>query len=152
MKTVVLGLGNTLLHDDGAGIEAVKMLEGRVSGEIELRTASVGGLRILDQLEGFDRAIVVDAIMTGGPPGQIKRFEEEHLAGDLHASCAHDLSFQEALALGRSLGMAVPHEIIVYGIEVADPHRLEEGCSPPVLAGAREAARLIGDELASLSK
>jgi len=135
MKTVVLGLGNPLLHDDGAGIEAVKLLEGRVSGEIELKTAAVGGLRILDQLNGFDRAIVVDAIMTGGSPGQIKRFEAEQLMGDLHASCAHDLSFQAALALGRSLGMAVPREIIVYGIEVGDPHRLEEGCSAPVLAG-----------------
>ncbi len=151
MKTVVLGLGNSLLHDDGAGIEAVKMLEGKV-GSVELRTAAVGGLRILDQLQGFDRAIVVDAIMTGGNSGEVRRFEEGQLAGDLHASCAHDLGFQEALTLGRSMGMELPQEIIIYGIEVADPYQLEERCSPTVQDGAREAARLIREELGNLDR
>ncbi|HEX7345113.1 MAG TPA: hydrogenase maturation protease [bacterium] len=151
MKTVVLGLGNPLLHDDGAGIEAVKMLKGQV-GSVELRMAAVGGLRILDQLQGFDHAIIVDAIMTGGTSGEVRRFAEGQLAGDLHASCAHDLSFREALTLGRSMGMELPHEIIVYGIEVADPYQLEERCSPSVQDGAREAARLIREELGNLNR
>jgi hydrogenase maturation protease len=149
MKTVVLGLGNPLLHDDGAGIEAINQLAGVAGVDCELKTAAVGGLRILDQISGYDRAILVDAVMLGGSVGQVRRFEEADLVGDLHASCVHDLSLQEALLLGRSLEMPLPAQIVIYGIEVRDPYLLQEGCSSEVSEGAREAARLIARELAN---
>ncbi len=150
MRTVILGLGNPLLHDDGAGIEAVRLVqEGWThnDGNLEFKTASVGGIRILDEITGFQRAIIVDALMTGKPAGMVTQMPVEALSGDLHASCIHDLSLQEALSLGRSLGMHLPEEIIIYGIEVADPYTLSEECSPAVQTGARQAAQRIRDFL-----
>jgi len=147
MKTVVLGLGNPILRDDGAGIEVIKLLEGKLAADCELKMASVGGLRILDQICGFERAIIVDALLNGAPAGTVRKMGPDDLAGDLHASCVHDLNFKEALQLGRMMGMPLPQEITIYGIEVADPFQLREGCSPDVLSGAKKAARLIREDL-----
>lgn len=147
MKTVILGLGNPLLHDDGAGIEVVKRLEGTAGADCDLKTASVGGLRILDQITGYDRAIIVDAIITGAKPGTVRRMCLAELSGELHASCIHDLNLKEALDLGHFMGMPLPERITIYGIEVEDPYLLKEGCSEEVLRGVEEAVRLITADL-----
>lgn len=149
MRTVILGLGNPILHDDGAGFEAAERLKASCARpDVEIRTASLGGLRVLDQIAGFDRAIIIDALLTGRTaPGTVKKMTVEDLSGDLHASCIHDLSFPEALRLGRIMGMKIPDNIAIYGIEVADPYTLQEGCSQPVLAGVEEAVNQIEKEL-----
>ena len=149
MRTVILGLGNPLLHDDGAGFEAAQRLSEMISNcDVEIRTASVGGLRILDEITGFNRAILVDALLTGrSSPGSVKKMTVAELSGDLHASCVHDLSLTEALNLGKMMGMALPEEITIYGIEVADPYLLQEGCSPEVMVGVEEAVKRIINEI-----
>jgi hydrogenase maturation protease len=149
MKTVILGLGNPILYDDGAGCEAAEQLRRWVvAPEVEIRTASVGGLRILDEITGFDKAIIIDALMTGRTePGTVTKMSVEELSGDLHASCLHDLSFSEALKLGKMMGMMIPEQITIYGIEVADPYTLQEGCSSAVLDGVGEAVKRIKEDL-----
>jgi hydrogenase maturation protease len=157
MRTVILGLGNPILRDDAAGLEVVNQLQARLNQEalekchLELKTAAMGGLRILDQLTGCDRAIIVDAIMTGGDIGQVHKMKPEELRGELHASCVHDLSFTEALKLGHMMGMPLPADIIIYGIEVADPYTVKEGCSKEVLAGVRAATEMIIKDLMGIS-
>ncbi|RJP76432.1 MAG: hydrogenase maturation protease [Candidatus Zixiibacteriota bacterium] len=144
MKTVILGLGNPILHDDGAGLEAVELLrQAKLKQDVEVKSAAVGGFRILDHLAGYRRAVIVDAMMTGGRPGDVRRMQVEELCGELHASCVHDLSLSGALDLGRGLGMDLPEKIVIYGIEVADPYLLREGCSPEVRAGVRRAVDMI---------
>jgi hydrogenase maturation protease len=149
MKTVILGLGNPILHDDGAGVAVAERLQGMIAHpDVEIRTASVGGLRILDQIAGFDRAIIVDALLTGREPaGSVKKMNVAELSGDLHASCIHDLSLAEALNLGQIMGMAIPAEITIYGIEVGDPYTLYEGCSNEVMKGVEEVVRLVREDL-----
>ncbi len=148
MRTVILGLGNPLLRDDGVALEVIELLRKKQLGpEVELKTASMGGLRILDQIAGFQRAIIVDALMTGGSVGEVRKLRLEELQGELHASCIHDLNLAQALQLGQSLGMELPGELSIYGIEVADPYTLSEGCSPAVQAAIEQAVALIHAEL-----
>jgi len=151
VKTLVLGLGNPILTNDGVGIHAVRALAARCRLDgVTFAEASVGGLRLLDTLAGYDRVVLVDAIQTpDGEPGTIHRLQP----GDLHTSChsgsTHDLSLAGALALGRSLGMALPtdDEIVIVAVKVEDVWTFGETCTPRVAAAIPRVVQSILDEL-----
>jgi len=134
MKTLVLGLGNPILTDDGVGPQVAKELEGRLDQqEITVMEGSLGGLNLLDLLVGYDRAIIIDAIETvGGKAGQIYRLDLEAFDATRHAASVHDINFATALELGKRLGLALPQQIDIFAIEVVDTSRFSEECTPKV--------------------
>lgn len=153
MKTLVLGLGNPILTDDGVGIHIVRAAERRARAlpgwedegrAVTFAEASVGGLRLLEVLVGYERAILVDAIQTpGGRPGQIHRLGLPALSsrgGDLraslHSGSTHDLTLPGALALGRELGLCLPGDadIAIVAVEAEDVLTFGETCTPAVEA------------------
>ncbi len=140
MKTLILGLGNPILTDDGVGIHIVRAAaaQGAPVEGVTFAEASVGGLRLLDLLAGYERVIVVDAIQTrAGQPGTIYWLGPGDLQASLHAGTSHDLSLPAALALGRRLGMELPADdgLTILAIEVEDVLGFGEACTPAV-AGA----------------
>lgn len=154
MKTLVLGLGNPILSDDGVGIHIVRALErGRPAGvapDIVVAEASVGGLRLLELLAGYERVIIVDAIQTpGGHPGEVYRLHINDLHTSLHAGSSHDLSLADALALGRGLGLALPDDeaITIVAVEVEDVLTFGERCTPAVEAAIPLVLRIIAEEM-----
>ena len=110
MKTLVLGLGNHILTDDGVGIYVAREVAARwMDVGVDFREASVGGLRLLETIAGYDRVILADAIQTrDGQPGDIHRLTAAGLWSSRHAGSTHDLSFGGALILGRSICMSLP--------------------------------------------
>jgi hydrogenase maturation protease len=157
MKTLVLGLGNTILTDDGVGIHVVRAAEARYKSrtvhndaDVTFIEASVGGLRLIETIAGYERLILVDAIQTrGGIPGQIHRLQPGNLNASLHAGSSHDLTFTGALALGRRLGMAIPEDedIHIVAIEAEDVLTFGETCTPAVAAAIPQAADRVLAEL-----
>ena len=153
MRTLVLGLGNPILTDDGVGIHVVRDLAGRLDrSDVDVAEASLGGLRLLDVTAGYDRLILVDAIQAGGRPGRVCRLGLDDMPS-LHAACSHDLSLPAALALGRRLGMALPEDqaITIVAVEVEDVLTFGERCTPRVQAAIPRAARLVEEVLADAS-
>jgi hydrogenase maturation protease len=132
MKTLILGLGNTILCDDGAGIRVAEELESRLSNpETTVLETSLSGLSLLDILVGYDKAIIVDAIQTvGGKPGAIYRLDPDALQVSRHAASPHDVNLATAIELGKKLGLALPREIVIFAIEVADVTTFSEECTP----------------------
>ena len=132
-KTLVLGLGNTILTDDGVGIYVARSIrDGIKDGHVVVKEASLGGLELLDLMKGFDRVILIDAIQTGKHEvGTLVPMRIEDLGGG-SALARHQVGFQEALELGRKLGMELPEEIAIYGIEVKDILTFGESCTPEV--------------------
>ena len=113
--------------------------------------ASVGGLRLLDLLAGYDRVILVDAIQTrGGQPGDIYRLGPGDLRASLHSGSTHDLSLPGALDLGRRLGMALPgdEDMIILAVEVEDVLTFGETCTPAVTGAIPRAVEAVLAELA----
>lgn len=125
-RTVVLGMGNPILTDDSVGVRLAQDVQTVLSdcpGLEVVPECSVGGLNLLDYLEGFDQAVVLDAIHTrGGKPGDCYYFTAVDLRDTANLSNVHDANFATALTLGRNLGMRLPRDqdIHVFAVEVED--------------------------------
>jgi hydrogenase maturation protease len=151
LKTLVVGLGNPILTDDGIGIHVVRAVAARVRpDDVAFAEASVGGLRLLDSLVGYERVILVDAIqLPGGQPGAVYRLRPDDLTQSLHSGSSHDLSLSGALTLGRNLGMVLPKDddLVILGVQVEDVLTFGENCTPAVTAAIPRAVQLVCEEI-----
>ena len=69
-ETLVLGVGNLLLKDEGVGIHVIKALENeKLPAHVHLMDGGTGGLHLLSWLQGYDRIIMIDATLDNNPPG-----------------------------------------------------------------------------------
>ncbi len=151
MRTLVLGMGNTILCDDGVGIYVVREVAERFQqDEVDFDVGSVGGLRVLDVIKGYERVIMVDAIQTpDGEPGEVRRLSPQDLRLTLHSGSSHDLSLPGALALGRGMGMRLPtdKDFVIVAIEVEDVLNFGEQCTPAVEEAIPRAVDVVLAEL-----
>jgi len=134
MKTVIIGLGNPILMDDGVGPRVAEELKLRLNGsDVTVTEASVGGLALVDLLAGFDQAIIVDAIQTvGGSPGQIYRMSQESFADTRHTASPHDVNFATALDFAARVGVPLPEQIDIFAVEAVNVSTFSEDCTPEV--------------------
>lgn len=148
-KTLILGLGNSLLCDDGVGIYVAAELKTRVDRpEITILETGVAGLSLLDLLVGYDRAIVIDAIQTvGGKAGQIYRLEPKAFDTALHTASAHGIDFTTAIEFGKKLGLPLPQQIIIFAIEASDVNTFREECTPEVKSAISACVEMVLQEL-----
>jgi len=145
---LVIGLGNPDRGDDGSGLEVARALRGRLAGKARIEECGSEGIALLELWRDADRVLVVDAVVSGGVPGTVHRFEagDGFSPGFRTATSTHGLSLAEAVALARGLG-CLPRQLIVYGIEVRQVE-VGAGLSPPVVRGVQEATDRIVAELA----
>ena len=150
-RTVVVGLGNPILSDDGVGVYAARLLAERLAGaSVVVSESSLGGLRFLDLLAGFERAIIIDAIQwRHGPVGTVYRLSADEAVPTVRAVSFHDISLGTALALGHRVGIPLPTEIVFLAVEAGDTLTVSERCSPEVQAALPEVVRLVMDQLAA---
>ena len=151
MNTLILGLGNPLLCDDGIGHYVAQKLETMINRpDVKILQASVSGFDFLELLEGFDRAIIIDAIKThNGRIGDIYRLEPVAFDHTKHETSAHHVNFATVLELGKRLGIPLPEEIIIYAIEVDDVNSFQESCTSEVTNTIPEAVSRILNEIAN---
>ncbi|HVP99977.1 MAG TPA: hydrogenase maturation protease [Candidatus Thermoplasmatota archaeon] len=150
MKTIVLGVGNPILRDDGVGIHVIDELRKRdlTKSSVTLDTAFTGGLNILDMIRGYDKVIMVDAITEEqGTPGEVKRFLIRN-ATSLHSANPHDVSLAEAITLANNLGeTGLPKEIILVGIVIRPSYDFGENLSAKVRSAIPTAVQVVLSEL-----
>lgn len=149
-RTLVLGLGNPLLSDDGAGLRVARLLRSRLAGraDVDVDEDYWGGLRLIERMIGFGRAVVVDAICSGAEPGTV-RVTPVTGTSTRHSASAHDVDLMTALAVGRQAGTPLPPDdgIRLVTIEAMDVQTFREECTPPVRAGVDRAVRAVMDLL-----
>jgi hydrogenase maturation protease len=133
MKTLVLGLGNPLLRDDGIGLHVARELEKLFADDpaVEVGEDYWGGLRLMERMIGYDRVIIIDAILTGGEPGTIHLLTPDDIPTQRSAS-VHDVNLPTALEFGRHAGASLPtaSDITLIGIEAGDVQTFDETLSP----------------------
>lgn len=150
MKTLVLGLGNPLLKDDSIGLRVAQELRAKINDvpEVEIGEDYWGGLRLMERMIGFDRAIIIDAICTGSDPGTIHLLSPGDIPTQRSAS-AHDVNLPTALEFGRQAGAKLPatEDIVLIGVEAADIQTFDETLSPEVETALPQVLEVVLSEL-----
>lgn len=145
-RTIVLGLGNPLLTDDSVGLRVVERLRPALTDRPGLALAEDywGGLRLMERLVGYDRAIIVDAQRSGAVPGSI-RILAAQAPPTRHGNSAHDVDLWTALEFGRHAGfkLPLPGDMRIVAIEAAEVEAFSERCTPAVAASVPRAAELV---------
>jgi len=149
-KTLVIGLGNTILSDDGAGIYVAREIKERCKGlsHIAVIEASQGGIGLLDLMAGNERVIIVDSIKTeGNTPGKVYRFRAEDLGDTSYPCGSHFLDIRTAVELGSKFGYSMPGTIEIYAIEISNNTTFSENLTPEVERGIPVLADQIIEDL-----
>jgi hydrogenase maturation protease len=146
-------LGNSILKDDGVGIYAAReigrCLENTDPGaDVDIVETEVGGFTLMELMAGWKRVILVDSIQFDGlEPGTVVRIQPNDLHTSLRLRSVHDIDLPTVLELGRRLGLAMPEEVSVFGIQAKDALTFGESLTDEAERGLKEAVNLVLDEI-----
>ena len=105
-------------------------------------------MRFIELLAGYDRAVIIDAIeWRRAAPGTVYRFGADEVIPTARAMSAHDTTLAAALALGRSLDIPLPQEIVFFAVEAEETRTFGEQLTPAVEAALPELVRLVEAQL-----
>ena len=132
MKTLILGIGNPILADDGVGIKIVQKLREK-NPELEVVETCESGIALLEHVADCDKLILIDSIKTGkGKPGELYKLKLEDLNYPLDFASFHGVDIATAFELGQKLGIKLPRHISIYAVEVKDNATFAEECTEEV--------------------
>jgi hydrogenase maturation protease len=154
---VVLGLGNLLRRDEGLGIRALERLRDgyEIPDAVRLVDGGTLGLDLISHVEGAQYLLVLDAMLTDGPPGSLLRLTGDDVPAFFGLRMSHDVGLADLLAVLK-LRDSAPRELVALGMQ---PGVIELGweLSPEVegrldalVAAAARELRRWGVELVEL--
>ncbi len=153
MKTRVIGLGNTLLTDDGVGVYVAREISRRLS-ENGLRDVAdvveteVAGFALMELIAGWDRVTLVDSVQFDGvAPGTVLRLEPQDLHTSLRIRSVHEIDLPTVLELGHKLGLDIPRQVTIFGIQAEDACTFGEHLTAAGAKGVEAAVELVLSEL-----
>ncbi len=131
-KTLILGLGNSILTDDGIGSRLIHDLDQMIDDPlVHLDTACCGGLEIIEYIKDYEKVIFIDAIRTqDGRAGDVYYFVPSDFHETLHLSNLHDVSFLTALNLGDTLNLGLPTDLHIIAVEIIEDMKFSEEFTP----------------------
>ena len=143
MRAVILGIGNTILSDEGVGVHAVTALEQqyRLPAGVEAIDGGTAGMELLEPLSDLDLLVVLDTIVAGKPPGTVIGLAGAEVQVFFRRKLSpHQIGLADVLASLELLGQ-LPKETLVFGVQ---PLSLELGMemTPPVAARVPELVEL----------
>lgn len=128
--TAIIGIGNTLMSDDGAGVRVLEQLYG-LPEHVALVELATGGMILLHHLEKYRKVIIVDAVDFGGTPGEIRIFSPNEVTSVKTVGYSlHDLDILAVLKLADKLGK-LPDVVVIAAVQPASLE-MKEGLSPAV--------------------
>jgi len=142
-STLILGIGNTLLGDEGAGVHALERIAALLgdASDVDLLDGGTLCFMLLPTLEAHRRLIVLDAAQLNGPAGTVESFEgramDEFLGRPRRS--VHEVGLCDLMTMAQLSG-CFPQQRALIGIQ---PEFIDwsETCSPPVEASLDDVAR-----------
>ena len=151
MKTIVIGLGNPILGDDGVGWIVAEQVSHQIDSDlqVDVNYLSLGGIHLMEHLIGYERVILIDSFFSDGEPGsiQVSRLSEMPNYSAFHMTSAHDTSLQNAMKLGEDLGETLPDDVLVVGISIRHVYDFSQELSHPVREAVPKATQIVVDML-----
>ena len=157
MRTLVLGIGNSILGDDGVGVRVAREVAARVKdGNVDVRDVSVDGLNLFDFILGYDKLVVIDAIVTeDGAVGDVFRIVPEKVCDPSRSAISpHHFNLATTIEIGKKLFPAqIPRDVVLYAVEAEEATAVSEEMTREVEQAVPRAADLVMEEigLASLA-
>lgn len=151
-RTVVLGLGNPILGDDGIGLavarELRRLLDRKSIHGVDVLISTRGGFDLIELLMGYGRALIVDCLDLPDPtPGRVHRLGLEHVAGCARLVSMHEIGIGTAFRLAGQLGVPMPADVEILAIEAADTRTIGEALTPAVRAAGDLVAQQVYEDL-----
>jgi hydrogenase maturation protease len=150
VKTLVLGIGNDILGDDGVGIHIVREVAKHISsGDVIVEETGAAGLSLLERIKGYERLIIADAILTDNTEvGKIHRLTLKDLAKTNDSITPHEAALRTTLEIGNSLFPGeMPRDVVVFAVQTHDVDHVTGKMSRPVKAAVPEVVRMILAEI-----
>jgi len=153
IKILILGIGNSILRDDGIGPAIIQELKQCCArSDVSLKTTNLTGMPLLDLLIGYDVLMVADAIKSGAKPGEIQWLQVDDFKIRTHACSQHNMNILQVLELGKHLGLDVPSDIQIIAVEAYDVTNFGEDLTPAVAKAIPKAAASILQKVNSYKK
>lgn len=153
-KTLVLGLGNPILTDDGVGVLVAEKVRSRLPKDthIDITEVSVGGLTLMECMIGYDRVILIDAFqrLENNCPGLVHKMSLEdlkYISPTQHSASAHDASLITAMETGQQMGLPLPDDVTIFAIEVENVMDFGDQPTPAVAAVIPQVTEAVLEEL-----
>jgi len=147
MNTLIVGLGNPILGDDGVGWRVVDELQKHLTegAPFDLTCLSVGGISLMEHLVGYDRVILVDSFVANDDVGSICVLKLDELPNysAFHITSVHDTSLQNAIKLGKAMGALLPDDVVVVGIATRNVFEFSDELSETVAKSVPCAVQII---------
>jgi hydrogenase maturation protease len=145
-KTLVLGLGNIIMGDEGVGVHVVRSLEKQwLPADVECLDGGTGGFILLEPLQKADRVILIDAAADGNPIGTVTRSTPQFSRDYPPTLTAHDIGVKDLLDAFYMQGGT--REVILYSITIDPDQPISMELSPDCAMAAQIAEYEILDEL-----
>ncbi|MCK5038275.1 MAG: hydrogenase maturation protease [Thermoplasmata archaeon] len=123
MKQAIIGIGNPLMGDDGAGIAVLNKLKGRKSElpeDIDYVEMGTGGINLVHVIADYDRVVIIDAAQFGGQPAEVRKFRPDEVQTlKTQGYSLHDWDLFTSLDISKRMG-ELPEEIWVISVQMID--------------------------------
>lgn len=147
-KTLVLGLGNVIMGDEGVGVHVVRALEKHsLPTGVECLDGGTGGFVLLEPLQSAGRIIMIDAAADGNPLGTITRTTPRFSRDYPPTLTAHDIGIKDLLDVFYIQGGGP--EVVLYAITIDPKQSISMELSPGTAKAADETMQRILAELKS---
>jgi hydrogenase maturation protease len=151
VRRLVLGIGNTIMGDDGVGIHVARMVKDRARSftDLQFKELGVSGFNLVEEILGYDEVIIVDSYAsTEAGAGQIREFSPADFEDTVHASSPHGANFATALNVYRKLQPdKIPKRIRIFTIDIHPTYAFGESLSSRVKDAAAKLAEMIVREI-----
>ena len=146
MKTLILGVGNLLLKDEGVGVHVIHELEKEIlPPNVSLMDGGTGGLHLISWLQDYDRIVMIDATLDDNPPGTIRLIYPRYASDFPHLMSAHEIGLRDMI-VAMSLTGDLP-EILLIVISVVNINEVGTDLSPEILAVMPEILRVVKGQI-----
>ena len=123
--TLVLGIGNVLMGDEGVGVHVVRRLEREdLPAHVSLLDGGTGGFQLLADLASHDPVVMIDATMDGQPPGTVSVIEPRYASDFPRTLTAHDIGLRDLIVSAALLGQLPRMRLVTVSIAEVQPMQL----------------------------
>lgn len=143
METLILGVGNLLLKDEGVGIHVIQALEKEtLPPHVHLMDGGTGGFHLISWLERYDRIIMIDATLDSNPPGTIRVIRPQYASDFPPLMSAHEIGLKDMIEVMQLSSGKLP-DIQLIVISAVDISAVGMTLSPQVEAAIPEVIRIV---------